>query len=97
MRLGLEVIAVDRYPNAPAMQVAHRAHVIDMLSGEQLRDLVHQENPSLIVPEVEAIATDMLVALEGGRVYRCPHGPRYPASLMNREGIRRLAGRGARG
>lgn len=90
MRLGLEVIAVDRYPNAPAMQVAHRAHVIDMLSGEQLRDLVHQENPSLIVPEVEAIATDMLVALEGEGFTVVPTA-RATQLTMNREGIRRLA------
>jgi phosphoribosylglycinamide formyltransferase 2 len=90
MRLGLEVIAVDRYPDAPAMQVAHRAHVMDMLNGEQLRELVHQENPSLIVPEVEAIATDMLVTLEGEGFTVIPTA-RATQLTMNREGIRRLA------
>ncbi|HZG39010.1 MAG TPA: NAD-dependent epimerase/dehydratase family protein, partial [Nodosilinea sp.] len=61
VRLGLEVIAVDRYDHAPAMAVAHRRHVIDMLDGDQLRQVVEQERPGLIVPEVEAIATDTLV------------------------------------
>jgi phosphoribosylglycinamide formyltransferase 2 len=90
MRLGLEVIAVDRYPNAPAMQVAHRCHVIDMLNGEQLKHLVHQETPSLIVPEVEAIATDMLVSLEAEGFTVIPTA-RATQLTMNREGIRRLA------
>ncbi len=63
-RLGVEVIAVDRYENAPAQQVAHRAYTISMLDGEALRTLVEQERPDYIVPEVEAIATDTLVALE---------------------------------
>lgn len=90
MRLGIEVIAADRYDHAPAMQVAHRAHTIDMLSGEQLRALVEQEHPDLIVPEVEAIATDTLIALEqeGWNVVPTARATR---TTMNREGIRRLA------
>ncbi|MEE4250494.1 MAG: NAD-dependent epimerase/dehydratase family protein, partial [Alcanivoracaceae bacterium] len=64
MRFGCEVIAVDRYSNAPAMQVAHRSHVINMLDGAAVRALVEQEKPHLIVPEIEAIATDELVRLE---------------------------------
>ena len=63
-RLGVEVIAVDRYPNAPAMQVAHSSHVIDMLDESALRALINQERPDLIVPEIEAIATSVLVELE---------------------------------
>jgi len=89
-RLGCETIAVDRYANAPAMQVAHRSHVIDMLDGEAIRRLVEKEQPRLIVPEIEAIATDTLLALEreGHTVIPTAHA----ASLtMNREGIRRLA------
>ncbi|MGM3172643.1 formate-dependent phosphoribosylglycinamide formyltransferase [Dickeya lacustris] len=89
-RLGIEVIAVDRYADAPAMQVAHRSHVINMLDGEALRNLIEQERPDYIVPEIEAIATDMLVALEqqGQRVVPCAEATRL---TMNREGIRRLA------
>ncbi|WP_038901133.1 formate-dependent phosphoribosylglycinamide formyltransferase [Dickeya dadantii] len=89
-RLGIEVIAVDRYADAPAMQVAHRSHVINMLDGEALKQLVAQERPDYIVPEIEAIATDMLVALEqqGQRVVPCAEATRL---TMNREGIRRLA------
>ncbi|PWC10493.1 formate-dependent phosphoribosylglycinamide formyltransferase [Brenneria corticis] len=89
-RLGIEVIAVDRYANAPAMQVAHRSHVIDMLDGEALKALVGSERPDYIVPEIEAIATDMLVTLErqGHRVVPCAQATRL---TMNREGIRRLA------
>ena len=90
MRLGIEVIAVDRYPNAPAMQVAHRAHVIDMLNGDQLKQIIYQEHPSLIVPEVEAIATDTLVALEAEGWTVIPTA-RATQLTMNREGIRRLA------
>jgi phosphoribosylglycinamide formyltransferase 2 len=90
MRLGLEVIAVDAYANAPAMQVAHRSRVINMLEGTQLRQLIEQERPNLIVPEVEAIATPVLMELEqeGWRVV-----PTAKATFltMNREGIRRLA------
>src|ERR1044071_6579622 len=63
-RLGVETIVVDRYENAPAQQVAHRAHVIDMIDAKALRALVEQERPHLIVPEIEAIATDELVAIE---------------------------------
>lgn len=89
-RLGVEVIAVDRYADAPAMQVAHRAHVIDMLDGEALRDLIETEKPHLIVPEVEAIATDTLAELEGEGFNIIPTA-RATQLTMNREGIRRLA------
>jgi phosphoribosylglycinamide formyltransferase 2 len=89
-RLGVEVIAADRYPNAPAMQVAHRSHVIDMLDPTALRALVESERPTLIVPEIEAIATRELVALEaeGWRVIPTATAARL---TMDREGIRRLA------
>ena len=89
-RLGLEVIAVDRYADAPAMHVAHRAHVINMLDGNALRALVAKEKPDYIVPEIEAIATDMLIELEQGgqKVVPCARAARL---TMNREGIRRLA------
>jgi phosphoribosylglycinamide formyltransferase 2 len=89
-RLGVEVIAVDRYPNAPAMQVAHRSHVIDMLDRQALRELIEAERPGLIVPEIEAIATQELVALEaeGFRVVPTAGAARL---TMDREGIRRLA------
>ncbi|MGO4742170.1 formate-dependent phosphoribosylglycinamide formyltransferase [Serratia quinivorans] len=89
-RLGLEVIAVDRYADAPAMHVAHRSHVINMLDGNALKAVIEQERPDYIVPEIEAIATDMLVELEqqGHRVVPCAEATRL---TMNREGIRRLA------
>ncbi|BFT71678.1 MULTISPECIES: formate-dependent phosphoribosylglycinamide formyltransferase [Paenibacillus] len=89
-RLGIETIAVDRYAHAPAMQVAHRSHVINMLDGEQLRALIEQERPDLIVPEIEAIATPVLVELEkeGYRVIPTATASRL---TMDREGIRRLA------
>jgi len=90
MRLGLEVIAVDRYANAPAMQVAHRAHVIDMLDGARLRALIEAERPRWIVPEVEAIATDMLLELEAEGFEVVPQA-RATRLTMDREGIRRLA------
>lgn len=90
MRYGCEVIAVDRYANAPAMQVAHRSHVINMLDGEALRWLVEQEKPQLIVPEIEAIATAELVALEQEGWQVVPSA-RAVHLTMNREGIRRLA------
>ncbi len=90
VRLGLEVIAVDRYDQAPAMAVAHRHHVIDMLDGEALRKVVEQERPGLIVPEVEAIATETLVALEA-EGWRVIPTARATQLTMNREGIRRLA------
>ncbi len=90
VRLGLEVVAVDRYDHAPAMTVAHRRHVIDMLNGDRLRQIVERERPSLIVPEVEAIATDTLVALEA-EGWRVIPTARATQLTMNREGIRRLA------
>ena len=90
MRLGCEVIAVDRYPNAPAMQVAHRSHVLNMLDGAALRALVERERPQFIVPEIEAIATDELVKLEAEGWQVVPSA-RAAQLTMNREGIRRLA------
>ena len=89
-RLGVEVIAVDRYPNAPAMQVAHSSHVIDMLDESALRALIKKEQPDLIVPEIEAIATPLLVELEaqGQRVIPTAMAARL---TMDREGIRKLA------
>lgn len=89
-RLGIEVIAVDRYADAPAMQVAHRSYVINMLDAEALKELVERERPDFIVPEIEAIATSMLVALEndGQKVVPCARATQL---TMNREGIRRLA------
>ncbi len=90
MRLGLEVIACDRYANAPAMQVAHRAHVIDMLDPASLRAVIERERPACIVPEVEAIATDELVALEA-EGYRVVPTATATRLTMDREGIRRLA------
>lgn len=90
-RLGVEVIAVDRYPNAPAHQVAHRSHVIDMTNGAALKALIDQEKPHLIVPEIEAIATPTLVEIEKeGKVEVIPTA-RAAFLTMNREGIRRLA------
>lgn len=89
-RLGIEVIAVDRYADAPAMHVAHRSHVINMLDGDALKALVAQEKPHFIVPEIEAIATDTLLELEaqGQHVVPCARATKL---TMNREGIRRLA------
>lgn len=89
-RLGIEVIAVDRYADAPAMHVVHRSHIINMLDGNALRRVVEQEKPHFIVPEIEAIATDMLVQLEqeGLNVVPCARATQL---TMNREGIRRLA------
>ncbi|MGM0516044.1 MAG: formate-dependent phosphoribosylglycinamide formyltransferase [Pseudomonadota bacterium] len=89
-RLGLEVIAVDRYPNAPAMQVAHRSHVIDMLDGTAIKSVINQEMPALIVPEIEAIATDALLDLERDGFVVTPNA-RAARLTMDREGIRRLA------
>ncbi|HEY8331013.1 MAG TPA: formate-dependent phosphoribosylglycinamide formyltransferase [Pseudomonas sp.] len=89
-RLGCEVIAVDRYANAPAMQVAHRSHVISMLDGAALRAVIEQEQPHYIVPEIEAIATDTLVELEAEGFTVVPTA-RAARLTMNREGIRRLA------
>jgi len=90
IRYGCEVIAVDRYDHAPAMQVAQRSHVINMLDGAALRQLVEQEKPTLIVPEIEAIATDELVQLESEGFTVVPTA-RAAKLTMNREGIRRLA------
>ncbi len=89
-RLGCEVIAVDRYANAPAMQVAHRSHVISMLDGAALRAVVEQEKPHYIVPEIEAIATATLVELEA-EGYTVVPTARATQLTMDREGIRRLA------
>jgi len=90
-RLGVEVIAVDRYANAPGHQVAHRAHVIDMTDGAALRALVEAEKPHLIVPEIEAIAVDTLSEIESAGLARVIPTPRAVQLTMNREGIRRLA------
>ncbi|AHE49431.1 phosphoribosylglycinamide formyltransferase 2 [Aeromonas hydrophila 4AK4] len=89
-RLGIEVIAADRYAHAPAMQVAHAAHVLDMLDGSALRALVAEVKPDLIIPEIEAIATDTLAELEQEGVRVVPNA-RATQLTMNREGIRRLA------
>lgn len=89
-RFGVEVIAIDRYANAPAMQVAHRSHVVDMLDGEALRRIIEAEKPNLIVPEIEAIATPELVKLEQEGYHVIPTA-RAVNLTMNREGIRRLA------
>ncbi|MDO8263789.1 MAG: formate-dependent phosphoribosylglycinamide formyltransferase [Gallionella sp.] len=90
-RLGVETIAVDRYADAPGHQVAHRAHVINMADGKQLRALVEQERPHIIVPEIEAIATDMLVQIEQEGLARVIPTARAARLTMNREGIRHLA------
>jgi phosphoribosylglycinamide formyltransferase 2 len=95
-RLGCEVIAADRYADAPAMQVAHRSHVLNMLDGQALRELIGAERPHLIVPEIEAIHTDTLVALETEFAQRGTHTRIVPTAraarlTMDREGIRRLA------
>jgi phosphoribosylglycinamide formyltransferase 2 len=90
MRLGAEVVAVDRYENAPAMQIAHRSYAINMLDGKALRDVVEKEQPDLIVPEIEAIATDTLLELEKEGVKVVPTA-KATWLTMNREGIRRLA------
>ncbi|MCH2176074.1 MAG: formate-dependent phosphoribosylglycinamide formyltransferase [Lentisphaeria bacterium] len=89
-RYGVEVIAVDRYPDAPAMQVAHRAYTISMLNGDQLREIIEKEKPNYIVPEIEAIATDTLAELES-EGYTVVPTARATQLTMNREGIRRLA------
>src|ERR1700759_4707574 len=90
-RLGVEVIAVDRYANAPAQQVAHRAHVIDMTDAKALRALVEAERPALIVPEIEAIATDELLRIEADGLATVIPTARAAHVTMNRERIRRLA------
>ena len=90
-RLGCEVIAVDRYEGAPAMQVAHRSHVISMTDPAALRALIEAERPHIIVPEIEAIATDELVRIEAEGLARVVPTARAAQLTMNREGIRRLA------
>lgn len=90
-RLGVEVVAADRYDNAPAMQVAHRAHTLNMLDPAALRDLVAHEKPDLVVPEIEAIHTQTLVELEASRGQRVVPTARAARLTMDREGIRRLA------
>ena len=90
-RLGVEVIAVDRYPHAPGHQVAHRAHVINMADGAALRALVEAEQPHLIVPEIEAIAVDALAEIEAAGLAQVIPTARAAQLTMNREGIRRLA------
>lgn len=89
-RLGVEVVAVDRYPDAPAMQVAHRAHVVDMLDPRALRDVLDAERPHVVVPEIEAIATEVLAEVEAAGVRVVPTA-RATRLTMDREGIRRLA------
>ena len=90
-RFGVEVIAADRYADAPAMQVAHRSHVLDMLDGAAIRDLVARERPHLVVPEIEAIRTQTLVELEAEGTARVIPTARAAWLTMDREGIRRLA------
>ena len=90
-RLGVEVIAVDRYANAPGHQVAHRAHVINMADPAALRQLVEMERPQIIVPEIEAIATDELACIEAAGLAEVIPTARAAQLTMNREGIRRLA------
>ncbi|HDM8223261.1 TPA: formate-dependent phosphoribosylglycinamide formyltransferase [Vibrio campbellii] len=89
-RLGLEVIACDRYADAPAMQIAHRSYVIDMLDGQALEEIINKEQPAYVVPEIEAIATDKLVELEEKGLNVVPTA-KATKLTMNREGIRRLA------
>ncbi|RTR34864.1 formate-dependent phosphoribosylglycinamide formyltransferase [Shewanella atlantica] len=89
-RMGVEVIGVDRYPNAPAMQIAHRFHVINMLDGDALRNIIEQEQPHLVIPEIEAIATQTLVEMEAEGVNIVPTA-KATQLTMDREGIRRLA------
>ena len=90
-RLGVEVIAIDRYPNAPAMQVAHRSHVIPMTDPQVLNGVIMAEAPHMVVPEIEAIATDILAAIESAGMATVVPTARAVQLTMNREGIRRLA------
>ena len=90
-RYGVEVIALDSYADAPAMQVADRSHVVSMLDGDSLREIILQEEPNLVVPEVEAIATDVLAELEAEGDVKIIPTARATQLTMNREGIRRLA------
>ena len=89
-RYGVEVIACDKYPNAPAMQIAHRSHVFNMLDGDKLREIIELEKPDHIIPEVEAIATPILKELEA-EGYNVTPTANAAWLTMNREGIRRLA------
>ena len=89
-RMGIEVIGVDRYDNAPGMQVAHRSHTINMLDGDALREIIELEKPDLIVPEIEAIATATLIEMES-EGYRVIPTARAARLTMDREGIRLLA------
>ena len=89
-RLGIEVIAVDRYSNAPAMHIAHRSHVLDMLDASALKSVIAQEQPDIVIPEIEAINTDLLVELEKNGLKVVPNA-KAAKLTMDREGIRRLA------
>ncbi len=89
-RYGVEVIAVDRYANAPAMQIAHRSHVIAMTDANELRKIIGLENPDIIIPEIEAIATDVLLDVEQQGLARVVPNARAVQLTMNREGIRKL-------
>ena len=90
-RLGVEVIAADRYPNAPAHQVAHRSHVLNMADPDALRGLIESVRPAIVVPEIEAIATETLLEIEREGLARVVPSARAAQLTMNREGIRRLA------
>ena len=90
-RLGVEVIAVDRYDGAPAHQVAHRSHTIDMTNAEEVRRVVELEEPQVILPEIEAIATAALAEIEKDGLARVAPTARAVQLTMDREGIRRLA------
>ena len=90
-RFGVEVIAVDRYPNAPAQAVAHRSYVIDMTDGEAVKALIAQEKPHFIIPEIEALATDALAEIEAQGNCTIVPNARAIQLTMNREGIRTLA------
>ncbi|MFT4179513.1 MAG: formate-dependent phosphoribosylglycinamide formyltransferase [Thermomonas sp.] len=90
-RFGVEVIAADRYAGAPAMHIAHRSHVLDMLDADAVRALIERERPDLVVPEIEAISTQTLVELEAAGIARVIPTARAAQLTMNREGIRRLA------
>ena len=90
-RLGVEVVAVDRYQNAPGHQVAHRAYVIDMTDADKLRDIIQKENPDYIVPEIEAINTDLLSEVDKNGLSKVIPSLKAVQLTMNREGIRKLA------
>ncbi|MBQ5595543.1 MAG: NAD-dependent epimerase/dehydratase family protein, partial [Rikenellaceae bacterium] len=89
-RYGIEVVALDKYANAPAMQIAHRSYVLSMLDGDRLREIIEAEKPDYIIPEIEAIATPTLVELEK-EGYNVIPTAKAAWLTMNREGIRRLA------